>query len=417
MLSIKLGLRFYLSKRYGPLARFMSLASTTGIALGVLVLILGLSTMNGFERELENRVLSVIPNASLYSSENSFKDASAIEKSILKSPNIISCAKALELDSVVYNNKDFIPVKIIGLDPKTENNVVAIERFMSSPLSSLYNKDDKSPYVNAIIGANIAKNLKLGIGSLFKGFASNTNTTNNSNNFLAQSLKFNLKVVGIVKIGGQLDSSFVYIDLKKALDIAKYQGPNVIHIKTKDILNARSDVLNAASHIIENAYLQTWLSTQGKLYNDIMMVRQIMYIAMFLVMAVACFNIVSNLIMTVTEKKREIAILLTMGTKRSVIVKAFCTLGFISGFIGTAIGTILGIVLSLSITKFTDFLKNSFNIVLLNEDIYFINFIPSKIVLTDIVCIIAIALTLSVLASIYPAFKASRTNIVSALNN
>lgn len=106
-----------------------------------------------------------------------------------------------------------------------------------------------------------------------------------------------------------------------------------------------------------------------------------------------------------------------MGTRRSVIVKAFCTLGFISGFIGTSIGTILGILLSLSITKITDFLKNTFNIVLLNEDIYFINFIPSTIVLTDILCIITIALTLSVLASIFPAFKASRTNIVSALNN
>lgn len=417
MLSIKLGLRFYLSKRYGPLARFMSLASTTGIALGVCVLILGLSTMNGFERELENRVLSVIPQASLYSSQSSFKDADAIESTIKKSQSIISCAPALELDSVVYNNKDFIPVKIIGLDPKKENSVVAIERFMSAPLSSLYNKDDSSPYVNAIIGANIAKNLNLEIGSVFKGFAANLNEKQNSNNFLAQSLKFNLKVVGIVKIGGQLDSSFVYIDLKKAQEIANLQGPNVIHIKTQDILNARSDVLHAASHIKENAYLQTWLTTQGKLYNDIMMVRQIMYIAMFLVMAVACFNIVSNLIMTVTEKKREIAILLTMGTRRSVIVKAFCTLGFISGFIGTSIGTILGILLSLSITKITDFLKNTFNIVLLNEDIYFINFIPSTIVLTDILCIITIALTLSVLASIFPAFKASRTNIVSALNN
>ena len=141
-----------------------------------------------------------------------------------------------------------------------------------------------------------------------------------------------------------------------------------------------------------------------------------MYLAMILVMAVACFNIISNLIMTVTEKKREIAILLTMGLKRSQIIQSFCLLGLISGSIGTAIGAFIGIAFSVLLTPFTEYLKNSFGIVLLNEDLYFISFIPSQLKLSDIMIIVTTAMSLSVAASLYPALKASRTNVVDGLN-
>ena len=412
MLSLKLALKFYLSKKYGPLARFMSIASTTGIALGVAALIIGLSAMNGFERELHSRVLSVIPNATLNAQNDYFRYSDNTLEILSKSSHIQALSTAVELDCVVTNNKDFYPVKLMGVDPKSESKVVSIQNFMSAPLSELYSDNDE---IKAIIGANLAKKLKVNVGDELKAFGVKPGSEASSD-LLSHSVKFTIKVAGLLKIGGELDSSLVYIAYDKALHLASLQGPNAIHIKTDDLLKARNIVVNAAQGLTEGASLSTWITSQGKLYNDIMMIRQIMYLAMILVMAVACFNIISNLIMTVTEKKREIAILLTMGLKRSQIIKSFCLLGLISGSIGTAIGAFIGIAFSVLLTPFTEYLKNSFGIVLLNEDLYFISFIPSQLKLSDIMIIVTTAMSLSVAASLYPALKASRTNVVDGLN-
>lgn len=412
MLSLKLALKFYLSKKYGPLARFMSIASTTGIALGVAALIIGLSAMNGFERELHSRVLSVIPNATLNAQNDYFRYSDNTLEILSKSSHIQALSTAVELDCVVTNNKDFYPVKLMGVDPKSESKVVSIQNFMSAPLSELYSDNDE---IKAIIGANLAKKLKVNVGDELKAFGVKPGSEASSD-LLSHSVKFTIKVAGFLKIGGELDSSLVYIAYDKALHLASLQGPNAIHIKTDDLLKARNIVVNAAKGLTEGASLSTWITSQGKLYNDIMMIRQIMYLAMILVMAVACFNIISNLIMTVTEKKREIAILLTMGLKRSQIIKSFCLLGLISGSIGTAIGAFIGIAFSVLLTPFTEYLKNSFGIVLLNEDLYFISFIPSQLKLSDIMIIVTTAMSLSVAASLYPALKASRTNVVDGLN-
>ncbi|SPT69626.1 FtsX-like permease family protein [Anaerobiospirillum thomasii] len=412
MLSLKLALKFYLSKKYGPLARFMSIASTTGIALGVAALIIGLSAMNGFERELHSRVLSVIPNATLNAQNDYFRYSDNTLEILSKSSHIQALSTAVELDCVVTNNKDFYPVKLMGVDPKSESKVVSIQNFMSAPLSELYSDNDE---IKAIIGANLAKKLKVNVGDELKAFGVKPGSEASSD-LLSHSVKFTIKVAGLLKIGGELDSSLVYIAYDKALHLASLQGPNAIHIKTDDLLKARNIVVNAAKGLTEGASLSTWITSQGKLYNDIMMIRQIMYLAMILVMAVACFNIISNLIMTVTEKKREIAILLTMGLKRSQIIQSFCLLGLISGSIGTAIGAFIGIAFSVLLTPFTEYLKNSFGIVLLNEDLYFISFIPSQLKLSDIMIIVTTAMSLSVAASLYPALKASRTNVVDGLN-
>ena len=412
MLSLKLALKFYLSKKYGPLARFMSIASTTGIALGVAALIIGLSAMNGFERELHSRVLSVIPNATLNAQNDYFRYSDNTLEILSKSSHIQALSTAVELDCVVTNNKDFYPVKLMGVDPKSESKVVSIQNFMSAPLSELYSDNDE---IKAIIGSNLAKKLKVNVGDELKAFGVKPGSEASSD-LLSHSVKFTIKVAGLLKIGGELDSSLVYIAYDKALHLASLQGPNAIHIKTDDLLKARNIVVNAAQGLTEGASLSTWITSQGKLYNDIMMIRQIMYLAMILVMAVACFNIISNLIMTVTEKKREIAILLTMGLKRSQIIKSFCLLGLISGSIGTAIGAFIGIAFSVLLTPFTEYLKNSFGIVLLNEDLYFISFIPSQLKLSDIMIIVTTAMSLSVAASLYPALKASRTNVVDGLN-
>ena len=199
--------------------------------------------------------------------------------------------------------------------------------------------------------------------------------------------------------------------------IANLQGPNSIHIRTSNQPFTNEIVFAATSgKIKENAYLVTWMNSQGKLYHDIQMIRQIMFISMFLVLAVACFNIVSNLMMLVGEKRREIAILLTMGMKPSQVITTFSVMALISGGYGALIGLVLGVITALSLTPVTQSFKDWFGFELLNEEVYFINFIPCRLELGDVVLVLAISLIMSWLAALYPAFKAARIAPAKELN-
>ena len=205
-----------------------------------------------------------------------------------------------------------------------------------------------------------------------------------------------------------------YEVLKK---MASLNGPNAIHIKTNNLPHTNEIVYQATSgKIKESAYLVTWMSTQGKLYHDIQMVRQIMFVAMFLVLAVACFNIVSNLLMMVGEKRREIAILLTMGMKPRTVVRTFSLMGLISGGYGAIWGLVTGVAVSLLLTPVTSSFKEWFGFDLLNEDVYFINFIPCRLELIDVCLVMGISLLMSWGAALYPAWRAAHIKPAQELN-
>ena len=224
-------------------------------------------------------------------------------------------------------------------------------------------------------------------------------------------------VVGIIHIGGQLDAAVALMHYDVLKDMANLAGPNVIHIKTDDLQQTNEIVYQATSgKIKESAYLVTWMSSQGKLYHDIQMVRQIMFVAMFLVLAVACFNIVSNLLMMVGEKRREIAILLTMGMKPRTVVRTFSLMGLISGGYGALCGLVAGVVVSLLITPVTSSFRSWFGFDLLNEEVYFINFIPCRLELFDVCLVLGISLLMSWGAALYPALRAAHVKPAQELN-
>ena len=405
MLAFTLGLRFYRSKRYGALARFMSFASITGIAVGVFALIVGLSAMNGFEYELKNRVLSVIPAAEITSNSPYFVNEKECIDSLLSSSDILAVAPAVRTEAVLNNGGNFAPIALLGVDPKKEPKVIDIERFLSVKLDAL-STDSENEY-GVILGEECARRLNLLAGDSVKVILSNALKDNNGNP-LSRPADAVLKVVGTLKIGGELDASFALISIDSAKSILDIKGPNSFHIKVKDMLNVRDEVLKAAVNFPQSAQLQTWMTTQGKLYHDIQMIRSIMNLVMLLVMAVASFNIVSNLIMAVSEKSREIAVLLTAGATRGLIIRTFTVMGVISGACGTFIGVIVGCILSLTLTPVLSFIESIFNIKLLNPKIYFIDFIPSQLLISDVIMVACCALCMSFIASLYPAVKASK---------
>ncbi|MDY2798700.1 MAG: FtsX-like permease family protein [Anaerobiospirillum succiniciproducens] len=494
-LGMMLSLRFVRSRRKGALTRFISFASTCGIAVGVFAAIVGFSAMNGFESELENRVLSVIPSARLTASDSHFKDVEGIESVLKQDKRIQSTAPAAEVRAILSANRAFAPLLITGIDPQAEKEVVEIQRFINVDMNCLKRDEftsiaghcsvntpkayttqdttlakvnrsaetntqtndsntakvsdvdneasiaaagdsaseqdngaseqsnsayDKMPRI--IIGSSIAKKLGVGAGDVVTMMVmSNVQQQHDDFKDFESSLKAPNRnkalVIGVIHLGGQLDGSLALMDLDELLTISKLEGPNAIHIRTSVLKDTNRIIYDATyGKISENAMLSTWMNSQGKLYHDIQMVRQIMFIAMFLVLAVACFNIVSNLMMMTSEKRREIAILLTMGMPRSQIVRTFSLMGIITGLYGTLFGLIPGILLSLSLSPITSSWKEWFGFDLLNEDVYFINFIPSDLSFIDVLIVALASLLMSWLAAIYPAMRASRVQPAQELN-
>ncbi len=403
-LILKTSYRFLKSKRYGALAHFMSMASTFGIAVGVCALIVGLSAMRGFEFELHNRVLSLIPTAQLKAFNGFFYDIHSDIKFLEENEFIEAAAPAKEIEGVFVSGRDFAPAAIIGIDVRREPEVIELDRFMDCSIDELESDTDE---LKIIIGTGIAKRLHVNKGDTIDLITAEESTAADTN-FLSQPVSATFKIVGTFKTGGVIDSSMAFIDVDDAVNITFTPSPDTIHIRTKDLTAAFDEVYNATKNFPEEVAIQSWMQSQGKLYNDIQMVRGIMYIAMFLVLTVACFNIISNLIMTVSEKSHEIAIMLTMGASRSFIIKVFTCLGMMSALRGAIIGLVLGCGIAMALTPITKNFEEWFGFKLLDENIYFVNFIPVKLDIEDIAIVMSCAVIMAFLASIYPAIKASR---------
>lgn len=410
-LSFKLAFRFLNSKRYGALAKFISMASTTGIGVGVCALIIGLSAMNGFEYELNNRVLSLIPGAelSLYD-KTGFYNLEGEVKALEKAPNIEAVSPAVSLNGAFSFGANFAPAMVIGIDPVNEKKVISLERFMDCK-TDILNHAEAEPLV--IIGHGIAKKLNIKKGDELNLSAIDAKTNSDG---LGSMVVKTFKVAGFFKTGGQIDNNFAFINIKEAVALSALRAPNTIHVKVSNMLEAREIINTALATLPEPCDGTTWIDSQGKLYSDINMIRQIMYLAMILVISVACFNIVSNLVMAVSEKRHEIAILMTMGAKKVLIIKSFTLMGVLSAIKGCIYGGVAGSLLSLCIPYVTSHFKDWFGIELLNEDIYFINFVPSRLMISDVLIVVGCAVVMSFIASIYPAIKASKIDPAQELN-
>ena len=387
------------------------MASTTGIGVGVCALIIGLSAMNGFEYELNNRVLSLIPGAELSSYDKTgFYNLEGEVKALEKAPNIEAVSLAVSLNGAFSFGANFAPAMVIGIDPVNEKKVISLERFMDCK-TDILNHAEAEPLV--IIGHGIAKKLNIKKGDELNLSAIDAKTNSDG---LGSMVVKTFKVAGFFKTGGQIDNNFAFINIKEAVALSALRAPNTIHVKVSNMLEAREIINTALATLPEPCDGTTWIDSQGKLYSDINMIRQIMYLAMILVISVACFNIVSNLVMAVSEKRHEIAILMTMGAKKVLIIKSFTLMGVLSAIKGCIYGGVAGSLLSLCIPYVTSHFKDWFGIELLNEDIYFINFVPSRLMISDVLIVVGCAVVMSFIASIYPAIKASKIDPAQELN-
>jgi len=404
-LSIYLGLRYIRSKNKNGFGSFISASSTFGIALGVVVLIVGLSAMNGFERALEKSLLSVIPHSELIGVNQPLTDWQKTVQQVQQHPNVIAAAPMIKLQGMMQKKALLKGVELRGVDPLLEHNVSALPDYIVEGAWQDLSKEN-----GVVIGAGIAKKLAITVGDRVQMLLAAPNSNSNVKRQLGALQKRNMTVVGIFKFGGEIDAGQAYISLAQAANILNYSSKEAqgVRLKVDDVFNVSAITRQVGRSLDEYLYLPDWTREAGHLYNDIQLVRMVMYIAIALVIAVASFNIVSTLIMAVNEKQSDIAILKTMGASPITIMFSFVLQGLINGVNGCLIGGVLGVIIAKNLTGIIETIEQLLNIKVLSGDVYFIDYIPSHVIQSDVVTTIFIALTMSILATIYPALRATK---------
>ncbi|HHC5061589.1 TPA: lipoprotein-releasing ABC transporter permease subunit LolE [Aeromonas veronii] len=399
-LPLFLGLRYSRSRRRNGFIAFISASSLIGIALGVMALILGLSAMNGFERELKDRVLSVVPQGELDAVERPLPDWPRLRDYLLAQPGVEAAAPVIRLNGLLEHGSALKGVQLRAVLPDLEANLSDAGKYMTGRGLRELQPGERG----VILGKTIADKLGVKVGDSVALLLPQGGDQAGIKNPRREALT----VVGLLEIGGQLDGLLGFMHLADAQAITG-MGSDVegFSLRVSDVLKAQSITVAAAQQFPHHVYIRSWMNSQGYLYQDIQMVRTVMYVVMLMVVAVACFNIVSTLVMAVNEKRSEIAILKTMGASPGQIRLTFVIQGMVNGVAGALLGALLGGLLSSKLTQILSVVEKLIGHRFLNSDIYFIDFLPTELHMQDLLIVTGAAILMSLVATLYPAWRAS----------
>lgn len=399
-LPLFLGLRYSRSRRRNGFIAFISASSLIGIALGVMALILGLSAMNGFERELKDRVLSVVPQGELDAVERPLPDWPRLRGYLLAQPGVEAAAPVIRLNGLLEHGSALKGVQLRAVLPELEANLSDAGKYMTGRGLRELQPGERG----VILGKTIADKLGVKVGDSVALLLPQGGDQAGIKNPRREALT----VVGLLEIGGQLDGLLGFMHLADAQAITG-MGSDVegFSLRVSDVLNAQNITIAAAQQFPHHVYIRSWMNSQGYLYQDIQMVRTVMYVVMLMVVAVACFNIVSTLVMAVNEKRSEIAILKTMGASPGQIRLTFVIQGMVNGVAGALLGALLGGLLSSKLTQILGVIEKLIGHRFLNPDIYFIDFLPTELHMQDLLIVTGAAILMSLVATLYPAWRAS----------
>ncbi|NOH96715.1 lipoprotein-releasing ABC transporter permease subunit LolE [Vibrio sp. 99-70-13A1] len=409
-LSLLIGSRFSRAKQRDKMVSFISLSSTIGIAVGVAVIIIGLSAMNGFERELESRVLSVIPHGEFEGVNAPITRWQEVIDKAEQHEKVIAAAPYVRITALAEKGTELKAIEVRGIDPEQESKVSSLPRFIDQDSWSNFAPNQQQ----IILGSGVAKTLDVGVGEyLTLMIPSVTNSTK-----VQAPKRVRVKVVGLLSLSGQIDHSLALVpieDAKKYANIGK--GVTGVSLKVTEVLDAAAIVRELGNTLDVYVYIRSWQQKFGFLYRDIQLVRTIMYLVMVLVIGVACFNIVSTLMMAVKDRAAEIAILRTMGATDSLVKRIFVWQGVFSGVLGSLVGSAIGVLVALNLTRIIKLIESIVGHQFLSGDIYFVDFLPSQLNLTDVVTVSGTAIVLSLLATWYPSSRAAKLNPASVLSS
>ncbi|MFD3300432.1 lipoprotein-releasing ABC transporter permease subunit [Aquipseudomonas alcaligenes] len=405
-----IGVRYTRARRRSLFVSFISLTSIIGLALGVLVMIVVLSVMNGFDREMRDRVLGMVPHATL-DSAMPIKDWRTIGEGLLRHPQVAAIAPFTQMQGLLTNNGQVQKVLVNAIDPVEEAKVSIIgDYFREGSLDSL-----QAGGFGILIGDLAAKKLGLAIGDKVTFVAPEVAVT--PAGMFPRMKRFT--VVGIFHVGaGEIDGHVVMAHVQDAGRLLRLKPGEVqgIRLKLHDLFQAPQVAWELATLLREqDFYARDWTRTHGNLYQAIRMEKTMIGLLLLLIVAVAAFNIISTLVMVVTDKKSDIAILRTLGATPRQIMATFMVQGSVIGIVGTLVGGVLGVLAALNVSAAIKGLESLLGIQFLNAEVYFIDYLPSQVQGLDVALVCGAALVLSFLATLYPAWRAARTQPAEAL--
>ena len=408
MLAWQLAKRFRRAKVKNRFISFISMSSTIGIGLGCFVLITLLSIMNGFERELTERILTIVPHGELYSIDSSgIENLDAQLYRLSQDPRIDKVEPYTKLTGMLQYKGELKAIALTGIvAPK--NNTQFTHQVTQKDWANFVADENA-----VLIGKSIAEKLNIATGDTVQVLIP---VTTRDLRFSAPK-SITLTVRGVLSVGGELDNQIGLMHLAKASEAAgiKSQAQG-LRFTLHDPFSAYTTMRDIGYHYPQAVYMSDWTRTQGHLYKDIQLVRTVVFIALTLVIAVACFNIVSSLVMEVREKQPAIAILKTMGASDALIRRTFMLQGALNGIIGMIAGVGLALLVAPNLSHIVKYIEEVMGIELLSGDIYFIDFLPSELMWQDVVVTSIVAFVLSIIATLYPAFKASKVSPAQSLH-
>ena len=406
-ISLKLGYK-YLRSNKGGMFSFTTVLAITGLMIGIASLIVVTSVMNGFEKELENRILGVIPH-SVITSDVPMQDYDQIIKDIKNNNDIVDASPYISIQGLITSSYNSSGITLIGIDPAKEKSMSIIPEYMLSGSISDLDEDN-----TIILGSLLAASIGAYIGDEI-----NITTSDIKTSIIGSyPTSVNLKVIGIYELKTEMDQVLTLVSHRTAQKLKNIKNNETlsIRLKTNNLFNAETiseTILRDLNN--KDFYFSSWKSSHGTLFEAIQFEKLLISLMLFLIVAVASILVLSTVVMTVKSKEREIGILMTLGANSKQIVLIFFTQGLIVSLIGIIFGVLLGFTLILNLNNFISFIESILNRNLL--DAYFINYFPYFIDYYQIFIICLISFFISLIASLIPSLKAIKLNPVEILRH
>ena len=393
---------------------FISGVSMLGIGLGVAALVIVLSVMNGFQKEVRDRMLSVVSHIEIVSADGgALDDFKGTLQVIRANPQVVGAAPFISAQALLARGEDMKGVLVRGIDPALEPSVVDLSMGLQGKTGNMPGVEALLPgQFGVVLGLDLARQLGVRLGDPVTLIAPNGQVTPAG---VLPRLK-QMQVVGLFNSGHyEYDSALVMLHVEDAGKIFRLEGPTGIRLKIKNLHDARIVAWTLAPTLPAGMAIRDWTQQNRTWFAAVQVEKRMMFIILTLIVAVAAFNLVSTLVMSVTDKRADIAILRTLGASPGSIMGVFMMQGAMVGVIGTLSGLFLGLLIAFNIDVIVPALETLFNASFLPKDIYLISRMPSDPQMSDILPVAIISLVLSFVATLYPSWRASQVNPAEAL--
>jgi len=407
--ELLIGLRYTRAKRRNHFISFISLISMLGIALGVAALIVVLSVMNGFQTELRGRILAVVSHVEISGANGEMAGWEQVAQQAAKQPHVVAAAPFVQAQGMLSYGQAVRGAMVRGVLPDQEDKVADFRPHMKGGSLDALTPDS----FNIVLGSELARALGVFIGDKVTLIAPQGVVTPAG---VVPRLK-TFTVVGLFEVGMfEYDNGLALIRMEDAQKLYRMEDRvSGVRLKLDDLFKAPRVARELVGRIDADVYISDWTRSHANFFRAVQIEKNMMFIILSLIVAVAAFNIVSTLVMAVTDKQADIAILRTLGASPGSIMAIFMVQGALIGFIGLGLGIVGGVTLALNIDVVVPFIERMLGTQFMSKEVYYISNLPSELQWSDVTTITGVSFVLALLATIYPSWRASRVNPAEAL--